>query len=82
MRLMLARAGQWDDTERYAKTLRAFTAAHPFPWADFVVSRGVALAAAGRGDSGGRDKAVAAKAEAERIGLLAAVPLIEAVLRN
>jgi class 3 adenylate cyclase len=77
-----ARVDQWDDAERYAETLRAFTSAHPFPWADFFVARGLALAATGRGDAGGQDKAEAAKAEAERIGLLAAVPLLEAVLKN
>ena len=75
-----ARGRQWDEAQRYAQALHDFTKAHPFPWADFVVARGMALAAAGRGDPGGRDQALAAKAEAERIGLFAAVPLLEAVL--
>ena len=75
-----ARAALWDDAERYATTLQDFTAPHPFPWADFFVARGKALAAAGRGDPKGRAQALAAKAEAERIGLLGAVPLIERVL--
>ena len=75
-----ARTARWDDAERYAATLRDFTAPHPFPWADFFVARGMALAAAGRGDPDGRALALAAKAEAERIGLLGAVPLIERVL--
>jgi hypothetical protein len=77
-----ARADQWDDVERYAETLRTFTAAHPFPWAAFVVARGLAFSAAGRGDPCGHEKALAAKAEAERIGLLAEVPLLERALQT
>jgi tetratricopeptide (TPR) repeat protein len=42
--------GQWDDAMRYCAALETYTTAEPFPWADFMVSRGRALLRRGQGD--------------------------------
>ncbi|SLN71292.1 adenylate/guanylate cyclase domain-containing protein [Oceanibacterium hippocampi] len=44
--------GEWDEAERYATRLEAYTRAQPLPWPDFTVARGRALAAWGRGGRG------------------------------
>ena len=42
------KAGAWDEVERYASALEAYTAAEPLPWSDVWTARGRALAAHGR----------------------------------
>jgi class 3 adenylate cyclase/tetratricopeptide (TPR) repeat protein len=42
--------GRWDEVDRYAMRLRAFTAKEPIEPAEMLASRGEALAALGRGD--------------------------------
>lgn len=69
-------AGQWDEAQRYADALSARLGGERLPWAEFFAARGRALAAHGRG---ARDRETLAdlaglKGEAERAGLLAAVP--------
>jgi hypothetical protein len=41
--------GDWDSAERYAGRLEAYTREQPLPWSDFLIARGRALAAWGRG---------------------------------
>jgi hypothetical protein len=41
--------GDWDETERYAAKLEAYTRDQPLPWSDFLIARGRTLAAWGRG---------------------------------
>jgi tetratricopeptide (TPR) repeat protein len=41
--------GEWDEVERHARRLEAYTREQPLPWSDFVIARGRALAAWGRG---------------------------------
>ena len=41
--------GDWDEAERYAAKLEAYTRNQPLPWSDFLLARGRALAAWGRG---------------------------------
>ncbi len=41
--------GEWDEVERYAARLEAYTREQPLPWSDFLIARGRALAAWGRG---------------------------------
>ena len=50
--------GDWDEVERYAARLEAYTRGQPLPWSDFLISRGRALAAWGRGT---RNEVVAAE---------------------
>jgi class 3 adenylate cyclase/tetratricopeptide (TPR) repeat protein len=45
-------AGEWDEAERYAAALEAFTRPEPLPWSDFFIARGRVLAAHGRGGRG------------------------------
>jgi class 3 adenylate cyclase/tetratricopeptide (TPR) repeat protein len=42
--------GDWDEAERYAAKLEAYTRDQPLPWSDFLIGRGRALAAWGRGE--------------------------------
>ena len=41
--------GDWDEAERHADALAAFTAPEPLAWSDFIIARAHALAAHGRG---------------------------------
>lgn len=41
---------EWDNAQRYCTALEDFVAAEPFPWAEFIVSRGFALVRHGRGE--------------------------------
>ena len=80
---VMAGRGDWERVERYADALAAFTAAEPLPWSDYFAARGRALAAWARG---ARDDAVMAElrrlhAEADRVGLAAALPALERALR-
>ena len=43
------RDSQWDEAERYADALRAYTASEPVPWSDFISVRARTMAAFGRG---------------------------------
>jgi hypothetical protein len=74
----------WASAERYAALLEEFTRAEPLPWSDFVIARGRALAAFGRG---GRDAALGAelerlRSEADRVGLRIALPALAAALAS
>jgi len=40
---------QWDAALRYCNSLETYTAAEPFPWADFIIARGRALSRHGQG---------------------------------
>lgn len=41
--------GDWDGAEHHAARLEAYTREQPLPWSDFMIGRGRALAARGRG---------------------------------
>ena len=43
-------AGKWDEVERHAKRLEAYTHDQPLAWPDFMMARGRALASWGRGN--------------------------------
>ena len=75
-------AGEWDRAEGYANSLEDYTRAEPLPWTDLFIAWGRILAAHGRGARGEETIAslVRLKAEAERVGLLAAVPAIDSAL--
>ena len=75
-------AEQWDEAQRYADALTAWLGNERLPWAEFFAARGRALAAHGRGVRDRKTMAELArlKTEAERAGLLAAVPAIDQAL--
>jgi hypothetical protein len=76
--------GDWDAAERYAAAAEDYTRSEPLPWIDFIIARGHALAAWGRGQ---RDSATSAALgrlldEARRIGWAAVLPALEAALAD
>jgi tetratricopeptide (TPR) repeat protein len=71
--------GDWDEAERYADALEAFTRPEPLPWSDFFIARGRVLAAIGRGrrDANSRLELERLCAEAGRLELLMALPALQ-----
>lgn len=61
------RASLWDEALRYCGGLESYTAAEPFPWADFISARGRALTRHGQGD-----RSAELLAELRRLSVLAA----------
>ncbi len=43
---------QWDEAQRHAKALAAYTSQEPLPWTEFIVTRGQVLARIGKGERG------------------------------
>ncbi|RMD61996.1 MAG: hypothetical protein D6826_08490, partial [Alphaproteobacteria bacterium] len=75
-------AGQWDDAMRYGDALEAFSRPEPVLWSTFFVARGRALAAWGRGcrDAGLCTRLHDLAREADRIGLITAIPALRAAV--
>lgn len=75
-------AGAWDGADRHAAALADYARREPSPWTGFVVARGRALTAHGRGESGPglAARLVHLQKEAERLGHLDAMPALEAAL--
>jgi hypothetical protein len=77
-------AGAWDDVERYADALDAYTRPEPLPWSDLWIAWGRALASHG---SNPTKAAVIADVrqvlgEAQRVGLSPALPALQRALGN
>ena len=72
----------WCAAERYAAALEDYTRAEPLAWSDFVIARGRALAAWGRGerDATTIERLRGLRAHAERAGLRNALAALEAAL--
>jgi tetratricopeptide (TPR) repeat protein len=75
--------GDWEGVERYAVALEDYTRPEPLPWCDLFIARGRALAAFGRGQSDGEVLAELGRlrGQAERAGILTAIPGLDAALR-
>jgi tetratricopeptide (TPR) repeat protein len=76
--------GEWDEVDRYAQALEDYTRAEPLPYADFLIKRGRALAAFGRGK---RDDAIMQELQrlrddGERAGRKFAVQALEETLAS
>jgi class 3 adenylate cyclase/tetratricopeptide (TPR) repeat protein len=76
--------GEWNEVDRYAQALEDYTRAEPLPYTDFIIARGRALAAFGRGN---RDDATMRELrhlrdEAERVGLKVAMHGLEEALAS
>jgi class 3 adenylate cyclase len=74
--------GNWDEVDRYAASLETYTRPEPLPWTDFFIARGRALAALGRGrdDAAHSAALIRLQYEGQRLGLMTALPAIEAAL--
>jgi hypothetical protein len=68
--------------DRYADALEDYTRPEPFPWTEFVISRGRALAEYGRGkrETILMEEIKRLHDEADRIGLGRALPRLEEAL--
>jgi class 3 adenylate cyclase/tetratricopeptide (TPR) repeat protein len=74
--------GAWDEAERHADALAAYTASEPVAWSDFLIARGRALAAHGRGhrDAETTDALRRTLETARGAGLKRFMPELEAAL--
>jgi tetratricopeptide (TPR) repeat protein len=75
-------ASEWAAAERYAGALEDYTRHEPLPWADFIIARGRALAAWGRGERNpvAAKRLIALRDQAARAGLAGPVAAIETAL--
>ena len=75
-------AADWAAAERYAAALEDYTRPEPLPWADFIIARGRALAAWGRGERGApaAERLRDLREQGRRAGLHSALAAIEAAL--
>lgn len=72
----------YDEAERFATALQDYTRPEPLPWGDFFIARGRVLAAFGQGkeDDAIRSELKRLRDEAGRLGLMLALPRLEAAL--
>ena len=73
----------WDEVERYAQALADYTRAEPLPRSQFFIKRAQALvnaARGGKGHSGDMAELEKLHAQASGIGLVSALPAIDAAL--
>ena len=84
-------SGEFSQAEGYAADLEAFTRDEPLPWSDFYMARTRALAALAmleNGEGGSGDGNALAETlqglheEGQRVGLLNALPALEAALER
>jgi class 3 adenylate cyclase/tetratricopeptide (TPR) repeat protein len=75
-------SGEWEEVERFAAALEAYTRPEPLPWSDFFITRGRILAAFGRGqcDDVTMQELKRLHDEAERVGFKTALPALEEAL--
>ena len=75
-------ARDWGEVERHAGELELYTAAEPLPWTDFLAARGRALAmhAGHPVDPDVRVEVQRVRDQAANLGLLAAIPALDAAL--
>jgi class 3 adenylate cyclase/tetratricopeptide (TPR) repeat protein len=78
------RLAEWEQAERYAAALSDYTRDEPLPSADFFIARGRALAAFGRGkrDNPTMRELKCLRDEAERIGVMGAIPALDKALSS
>jgi class 3 adenylate cyclase/tetratricopeptide (TPR) repeat protein len=78
------RAGDWAGIEHHARALENYTRAEPLPSSDYFISRGRALAAHGRArhDRDALREVLRMRDAADRIGLHAAVPVLDDILNS
>lgn len=76
--------GEWDEVDRYAQALEDYTSAEPLPYADFLIARGRALAAFGRGkrDDATMQELQRLRDEGERVGRKIAIRELKKALAS
>ena len=81
MKVTLAMS-DWDEAERYADALEAYTSAEPLPYTDFCIAHGRALAAFGRGkrDDATLQELSRLREAAAAVGLVTALPALDDAL--
>jgi class 3 adenylate cyclase len=74
--------GEWQEAERYASRLEAYTRDQPMAWPDFIIARGRALAAWGRGTRSEelKEEICRLREQAQQAGLVYAIPKLEHAL--
>ncbi|HVR67105.1 MAG TPA: adenylate/guanylate cyclase domain-containing protein [Verrucomicrobiae bacterium] len=77
-------SGEWSEARRYAEAMEACFLDEPTPWSSFFASRGRALAAWGEDacDAANLVELKRLRGEGDRMGYLAALPLIERALAS
>lgn len=77
-------AGDWDEAERYGAALERYTREEPLPWSEFVIARGRALAAHGRGrrDDGHARTVRELRASAQAASFAVAIPALDAAIEE
>jgi len=73
--------GDWTAAERYAQQLEDYVRDEPLPFIEFLIARGRALAAAGRGHVD-RDRLVACQAQAREWKLADYLPALDAAVAS
>lgn len=68
----------WDEMDRYASQLEAYTRTEPLPWSDFFINRGRLLAAVGRGTHDHNQQSALSELldQGERLGYMSAIPAL------
>ncbi|MDX1433378.1 MAG: tetratricopeptide repeat protein, partial [Gammaproteobacteria bacterium] len=76
------RAGDWDAVDRFADALERYCRSEPLPRSNFYIARGRALAGYGRGvrDEASMHTLRRLRDEAERVGLMSALPALDQAL--
>ncbi len=76
--------GEWDEVDRYAQALEDYTSAEPLPYTDFLIARGRALAAFGRGnrDDATMQELQRLRDEGERVGLKVTIRALDEALAS
>jgi hypothetical protein len=77
--------GDWERMEHCAARLEQYTSSEPLPFADFLIARGRALAAFGRGQSDPREltgELGRVRDQGEKLGIRLALPVIETAINQ
>jgi len=77
------RLEDWDELNRFADALEAYSKPEPLPRTDFYIARGRALARFGRGERDDSTKQALRRLrdEAKQVGLMSALPALEQALQ-
>jgi tetratricopeptide (TPR) repeat protein len=76
--------GAWNEVERHAQRLEEYTAAEPLEWSVYIIARGRALAAWGKGDRDDalKQKITALHQQAVEAGWKRVLPALETALKE
>lgn len=80
----MVQRGEWEEVQRHADALEAFSAQEALPWSDFYVARARALAARGMGSASAKNTSILneIRSDALRFGLQSALPALDRALSS